>query len=79
MSVPGVGRWLDILEITAQIMLVPPYFENLGKRPGRGRPPDLVVVHQPPRAGATTRALAPGVRALPGREFLDMIARSPAR
>lgn len=32
MSVPGIGRWLDILETTAQILLVPPYFENLGKR-----------------------------------------------
>lgn len=32
MSVPGVGKWLDILEATAQILIVPPYFENLGKR-----------------------------------------------
>ena len=32
MSVPGIGRWLDILEATAQIFLVPPYFENFGKR-----------------------------------------------
>jgi len=32
MSVPGIGRWLDILEATAQIFLIPPYFENLGKR-----------------------------------------------
>lgn len=32
MSVPGVSRWLDILEATAQILLVPPFFENLGKR-----------------------------------------------
>ena len=32
MSVPGIGRWLDILEATAQILIVPPYFENLGKR-----------------------------------------------
>ncbi|MEI8255937.1 MAG: ATP-binding protein [Deltaproteobacteria bacterium] len=32
MSVPGVGRWLDILESTGQILVVPPYFENLGKR-----------------------------------------------
>lgn len=32
MSVPSVGRWLDILEATAQILIVPPYFENLGKR-----------------------------------------------
>jgi uncharacterized protein len=32
MSVPGVGRWLDILEATGQILLVLPYFENVGKR-----------------------------------------------
>jgi hypothetical protein len=32
MSVPSVGRWLDILEATAQLLIVPPYFENLGKR-----------------------------------------------
>jgi predicted AAA+ superfamily ATPase len=32
MSVPGVGKWLDILETTAQIFIVPPFFESLGKR-----------------------------------------------
>ena len=32
MSVPGIGRWLDILEATGQILLVLPYFENVGKR-----------------------------------------------
>src|SRR5581483_4913337 len=32
MSVPGVGRWLDILEATGQILVVPPWFDNLGKR-----------------------------------------------
>jgi uncharacterized protein len=32
MSVPGIGKWLDVLEATQQILLVPPYFENLGKR-----------------------------------------------
>lgn len=32
MSVPGVTRWLDILEATGQILLIPPFFENLGKR-----------------------------------------------
>jgi predicted AAA+ superfamily ATPase len=31
-SVPTVGEWLQILEITSQVILVPPYFENLGKR-----------------------------------------------
>ena len=32
MSVPGVGKWLDILETTAQIFVVQPFFENMGKR-----------------------------------------------
>ncbi len=32
MSVPGIGKWLDILEATGQILIVPPWFENLGKR-----------------------------------------------
>lgn len=31
-SVPTVSEWLHILEITGQILLVPPYFENFGKR-----------------------------------------------
>jgi len=30
--VPTVGDWLHVLEITGQIILVPPYFENFGKR-----------------------------------------------
>lgn len=31
-SVPTISEWLRVLEITAQIILVPPYFENFGKR-----------------------------------------------
>jgi predicted AAA+ superfamily ATPase len=31
-SVPTVSEWLHILEVTGQVMVVPPYFENLGKR-----------------------------------------------
>lgn len=31
-SVPTITQWLSILEITAQIVLVQPYFENFGKR-----------------------------------------------
>jgi len=31
-SVPTIGEWLHILEMTGQIILVPPYFENFGKR-----------------------------------------------
>jgi uncharacterized protein len=31
-SVPTIGEWLHILEVTGQVILVPPYFENFGKR-----------------------------------------------
>ncbi len=31
-SVPTIAQWLGVLETTAQILIVPPYFENLGKR-----------------------------------------------
>jgi predicted AAA+ superfamily ATPase len=31
-SIPTVSEWLQVLEITGQIILVPPYFENFGKR-----------------------------------------------
>ena len=31
-SVPTISEWLSILEITSQIILVQPYYENFGKR-----------------------------------------------
>lgn len=31
-SVPAIGEWLDVLEVTGQILVVPPYFQNFGKR-----------------------------------------------
>jgi hypothetical protein len=31
-SVPTVTQWLSVLETTAQILIVPPFYENLGKR-----------------------------------------------
>lgn len=31
-SVPTITEWLSILEITNQILLVPPFYENFGKR-----------------------------------------------
>jgi predicted AAA+ superfamily ATPase len=31
-SVPTVGHWLGVLETTAQILVVPPFYENFGKR-----------------------------------------------
>lgn len=31
-SVPTISEWVRILEMTGQVILVPPYFENFGKR-----------------------------------------------
>lgn len=31
-TVPTISEWLRILEITGQVILVPPYFENFGRR-----------------------------------------------
>lgn len=31
-SVPTITQWLGILETTAQVLIVPPFYENLGKR-----------------------------------------------
>jgi predicted AAA+ superfamily ATPase len=31
-SVPTISEWLGVLETTGHVLLVPPYFENLGKR-----------------------------------------------
>jgi len=31
-SVPTVSQWLGVLETTAQVLIVPPFYENLGKR-----------------------------------------------
>lgn len=31
-TVPTIGQWLGVLETTAQVLLVSPFYENLGKR-----------------------------------------------
>ena len=31
-SVPTIAQWLRVLETTAQVLIVPPFYENLGKR-----------------------------------------------
>lgn len=31
-SVPTITQWLGVLETTAQVLLVPPFYDNLGKR-----------------------------------------------
>ncbi len=32
LSVPTIAQWLSVLETTAQVLIVPPFYENLGKR-----------------------------------------------
>jgi len=32
LSVPTISQWLSVLEMTAQILIVPPFYENRGKR-----------------------------------------------
>lgn len=31
-SIPTIAEWLNVLEVTGQILLVPPFYENFGKR-----------------------------------------------
>ena len=31
-SVPTIAQWLGVLETTAQVFIIPPFFENLGRR-----------------------------------------------
>jgi predicted AAA+ superfamily ATPase len=31
-SVPTISQWLSMLEVTGQILLIPPFYENFGKR-----------------------------------------------
>lgn len=31
-SVPTISQWLNVLEITGQVLVLPPWFENVGKR-----------------------------------------------
>lgn len=31
-SVPTISQWVSVLEVTGQILLIPPYYENFGKR-----------------------------------------------
>lgn len=31
-SVPTINHWLGVLEVTGQVLIVPPFYENLGKR-----------------------------------------------
>jgi hypothetical protein len=42
----------------------------LKKKRSKGTAVDMFLVHQAPQSGATIPTIAPGVRALPWRDFL---------
>jgi hypothetical protein len=75
--VPGRGGALRLVECKAGRTVMPPMAapmrrlaEAARKRRAKGTRVDMFLVHQPPAAGSRLRAIAPGVRALPWREFV---------
>lgn len=73
--VPGRDRRLSLVECKAGRTVTPAMaapLQRLGKAVTAGAgPPRLFLVHQAPRAGVETSAVAPGVRALAVQQFLD--------
>jgi hypothetical protein len=45
--------------------------EAIARKRGKETPVEVFLVHEAPKAGIQTSALAPGVRALPWRDFLE--------
>lgn len=75
--VPGRASGLRLVECKAGMTVTPAMaapMQRLAaaarKKRAKGARIDMVLVHQPPAAGSPTRALAPGVQALPWREFV---------
>jgi len=76
--VPGRGGAVALLECKAARTVTPAMaapMQRLAEAMKKTRPAgtsvDMFLVHEAPTAGIKTRAVAPGVRALPWREFLD--------
>jgi hypothetical protein len=75
--VPSRGGGLSLVECKATSTVTPAMSasmrrlaEAVKRRRPRGTGVKMTVVHEPQKSGATTRALAPGVTALPWRDFL---------
>jgi hypothetical protein len=75
--VPGRGGTVRMVECKASKTITPAMagpklrlVEALKKHRSANQEADLRLVHEEPRAGTTTRAVAPGVRAQPWQEFL---------
>ena len=53
--------------------LLPRLADALKRKHAKAAGTKIFLVHQSPQAGTPTRAVAPGVRALPWQEFLDAL------
>ncbi|MGH8568104.1 MAG: DUF4143 domain-containing protein, partial [Gammaproteobacteria bacterium] len=76
--VPGRGGSLRLVECKAGRTVTPAMAAPLQRlagalkeKRGRATAVDMVLVHQAPKSGTRTPAVAPGVRALPWREFIE--------
>jgi len=78
--VPGRGGSVSLLECKAAATVTPAMASPMrrlasamkGKR-RKGTPVSMFLLHQAPRLGARTTAVAPGVRALPWREYVEQL------
>lgn len=70
--VPGRGGGVTLVECKASRTVTPAMASPMRRLAAAmaGRKVSMTIVHQPPKAGSPTRAVAPGVRALPWREFV---------
>lgn len=76
--VPGRSSAIALVECKATHGVTPPMAapmqrlrDAVMKRHRQGTRVDMFLVHQPPKVGIGTEAVAPGVRALAWREFVD--------
>jgi hypothetical protein len=76
--VPGRGGSVALVECKAARTVTPAMAmpmqrlaEAMKKKRPKGTAVDMFLVHQAPRSGVRTPAVAPGVRALPWRDFLE--------
>lgn len=53
--------------------------ETIRKKRMEGTVHDLFLVHQDPKAGSASHAVAPGVRAMPWRSFIDILVQDRGR
>ena len=84
--VPGRAGSLSLVECRATRTVTPAIAAPiqrlagaLKKKRSRGTAVDMFLVHQAPQSGTTTPAIAPGVRALPWRDFLTKGAVTSVR